>query len=108
MTDLTEDGAGIPVEGGPGAIGDAEPRDVRVKRLRLRAWRRGIREMDLILGGYADAELAAMDDAGLARFEAALGEADHDLLQWVTGAAPPPAPHAPLMEALRRRAAASR
>ena len=37
-----------------------EDRDVRLRRLRLRSWRRGIREMDLILGGYADGALAGL------------------------------------------------
>ena len=32
-----------------------ETREIRLRRLRLRSWRRGIREMDLILGGFADA-----------------------------------------------------
>ena len=33
----------------------AETRETRIKRLRMRSWRRGIKEMDLILGGFADA-----------------------------------------------------
>ena len=43
----------------------SEPHAVRLRRLRLRAWRRGIREMDLLMGGYADARLADLDAAGL-------------------------------------------
>jgi antitoxin CptB len=44
----------------------AEDAAARIKRMRMRAWRRGIKEMDLILGPYADERLAAMppDDAG--------------------------------------------
>ena len=38
-----------------------ETPEVRLKRLRIRAWRRGTKEMDLILGGYADAHLDRMD-----------------------------------------------
>lgn len=79
--------------------------ETRRKRLRIRAWRRGIKEMDLILGGYADARLAAMDADEVALFEAVLGEADHDLLGWVTGQATPPRRYAPLMRELAGRTA---
>ncbi|MGB3406533.1 MAG: succinate dehydrogenase assembly factor 2 [Jannaschia sp.] len=85
-----------------------DPTDARRKRLAIRAWRRGIKEMDLILGGYADAELATMDEDGLALFEAVLGENDHDLFQWVTGQSEPPARFGPLMQDLSRRAAGAR
>ncbi len=69
----------------------SEPRDIRLKRLRLRAWHRGIKEMDLILGGWADRHLAEADDTTLDAFEVVMAEADHDLYQWVSGqgAAPP-------------------
>ena len=77
-----------------------ETREHCIKRLRMRAWRRGIREMDLILGGYADAHLAQLDGDALALFEAALGEADHDLYEWVTGRSAAPDRYAPLMAAL--------
>ena len=56
----------------------------RLKRLRMRSWRRGIKEMDLILGPFADDWLARLDDSALDTFEAILGENDHDLYQWVT------------------------
>ena len=67
-----------------------ETRDVRLKRLRMRAWHRGIKEMDLILGDWADRNLAQADDATLDAFEAVLAEADHDLYQWVSGQAEAP------------------
>ncbi|WP_233557303.1 FAD assembly factor SdhE [Rhodophyticola porphyridii] len=62
-----------------------EPRDIRIKRLKIRAEHRGIKEMDLILGGWAAAHLPTASDAELDLFEAVLAEADHDLYQWVTG-----------------------
>ncbi len=68
----------------------SEPREHQIKRLKMRAVRRGIREMDLILSTYADRHLATMDDAGLALFEALLHENDQDLYQWVTGQATAP------------------
>ena len=70
----------------------AEPRDVRLRRLRMRAMRRGIREMDLILTAFADARLAEMSEAELDTFDAILGENDQDLYAWVTERSVPP-PH---------------
>ncbi|MEZ5751866.1 MAG: succinate dehydrogenase assembly factor 2 [Paracoccaceae bacterium] len=56
----------------------------RLKRLRMRSWRRGIKEMDLILGPWADAHVGDLDAEALDVYEALLGENDHDLYQWVT------------------------
>jgi antitoxin CptB len=67
------------------------------RRLAIRAWRRGTREMDLILGRYADAHLAGMDDVALGAFEALLDENDQDLLAWATAQAAAPPAHAALM-----------
>jgi len=80
----------------------AESSETRRKRIRIRAWRRGTKEMDLILGGYADARLAAMDGPALDLFEALLAEDDHALYQWVTGQATPPADFADLVAELAR------
>jgi antitoxin CptB len=77
-----------------------ESREIQERRLRLRAWRRGIREMDLTLGPYADARLATMTAAEIAAFEALLAEADLDILPWVLGQQPAPAAHAPLVARL--------
>lgn len=79
--------------------------EARRKRLRIRAWRRGIKEMDLILGGYADDEVAGMDEDRIVLFEDVLDENDHDLFAWVTGHDAPPARFAPLMAELARRTA---
>ena len=64
--------------------------DVRLKRLHIRSWRRGTKEMDLILGAFCDAELARLPEEDLALYEDLLSENDHDLYQWVTGQVPPP------------------
>lgn len=69
----------------------------RLKRLRMRSMRRGIKEMDIILTRYAEVRLAAMDNGQLDEFEALLDENDQDLYQWVTGQMPPPAPFAGLV-----------
>lgn len=71
--------------------------DVRLKRLRIRSWRRGIKEMDLILGGFCDEELMRLSEDEIALFEELLSENDHDLYQWVTGQVPPPERLAPLL-----------
>ena len=68
------------------------------KRLSMRAWRRGMREMDLILGPYADAHLAAMDAGLLAQFDALLDQNDQDLLPWVLGQRPRPEAFAVLLD----------
>lgn len=47
--------------------------------------RRGIKEMDLILSAFADAELSLMDAATLDDYDALLNENDQDLYRWVTG-----------------------
>lgn len=62
-----------------------ETPDVTRRRLHMRAMRRGMKEMDLILAGYAQAELANMDSAQLAHFDALLSENDQDLFAWITG-----------------------
>lgn len=79
----------------------AEPRAVRLKRLSMRAGRRGIREMDLVLGGFAAAALPALGEGDLDAFERLLEENDHDLLAWVTGQAAAPAAHAALVARIR-------
>lgn len=78
---------------------------MRLRRLRYRAWHRGTKEMDLMLGPYADARLDAMDTGELDRFERLLEEADTDLLQWLVGQEPAPADadHELLADLLRFR-----
>lgn len=61
-----------------------DEREARLKRLRMRSWRRGTREMDLILGPFADAELAGMDGDQLDAYERLIDENDQDLYPWVT------------------------
>ncbi|MGB3339279.1 MAG: succinate dehydrogenase assembly factor 2 [Devosia sp.] len=64
---------------------------MRRKKLRYRAWHRGTREMDLVLGPYADAHTEAMDESQLDRLEALMSEEDPPLLTWVMGQEEPPA-----------------
>lgn len=74
----------------------------RLKKLRIRSWRRGIKEMDLILGGWSDAHLASVDAETLDLYEALLSENDHDLYQWVSGQVAAPEPFAALIARIAR------
>jgi antitoxin CptB len=64
---------------------------MRRRRLRYRAWHRGTKEMDLVLGPFADAHLDTYQTGELDRLEALMDEEDTDLLKWVMGqeTAPP-------------------
>ena len=67
--------------------------DARRKKLKLRAWRRGFREADLILGPFADRHVPHFSDAELDLFEALLEEPDHDIYGWILERIPAPAPY---------------
>lgn len=76
--------------------------DGRRKRLKFRLWHRGIREMDLVLGGFADAELAGLNDSDLAEVESWLDVPDQQMFAWVNGAeAVPDEVDTPLFRKLR-------
>jgi len=64
--------------------------DARLKKLRFRAWRRGFREADLILGPFADKHVSSFSAEELDWFEAMLEVPDHDLYGWIVGSAPTP------------------
>lgn len=68
-----------------------ETAEARLKRMRMRSWRRGTKEMDLILGPFADARLAGMSPDALDLYDVLLEENDQDLYPWITGHAVPPA-----------------
>lgn len=65
--------------------------DVRRKRILFHCWHRGTREMDLILGRFADTHLAHLSDAEVGQMERLLELPDADLYAALTGAAPTPA-----------------
>ena len=62
-----------------------ETHDIRLKRLKLRSMRRGIKEMDIILSDFACEQLTVMSDDQLDLYEKLLNENDQDLYQWVSG-----------------------
>ena len=69
-----------------------ETAEARLKRMAMRSWRRGTKEMDLVLGPFADAHLSGLSEADLLTYDALLAENDQDLMAWVLGqSAPPPA-----------------
>ena len=65
-------------------------RDDRLKRLRFRAGHRGIREADLLVGGYFDLHHQSWSESEMEWFEALLEEQDVDILAWAMGTAIPP------------------
>ncbi len=67
-----------------------ETRETRLKRMAMRSWRRGTKEMDLILGPFADARLGQMGGAALDLYDALLSENDQDIYPWVIGAGAAP------------------
>lgn len=74
-----------------GSAHTIEDIEIRRKRLIYRSWHRGTREMDLILGSFADKNVAGFSDAELDEFEALLQLQDPDLYNWITGTEPVPA-----------------
>lgn len=62
--------------------------DLRRRRALFRAWHRGMREMDLVLGRFADSHIAVLSDTDLADFEALLEVPDGEIFAWLTGQSP--------------------
>jgi antitoxin CptB len=85
-----------------GTENSSEGLDPRRRKLKFRLWHRGIREMDLVMGGFADAELTRLTDADLDEVESWLDIPDQQMFAWVNGAEPPPADlDTPLFRKLR-------
>jgi antitoxin CptB len=63
----------------------------RRRKLLFRSWHRGIREMDLIMGGFADASIAGMTDSDLDELERLLDVPDQEIYSWITGEGAVPA-----------------
>ena len=66
-------------------------REARLKRLRFRAWHRGTREADLMIGGFFDRYANGWNDEEMIWFETLLEEQDVDIMAWAIGIAAPPA-----------------
>ena len=77
-------------------------RDIRLKRLRFRAWHRGTKEADLMIGGFFDRHGERWDADQLDWFEELLEEQDVDIMGWAIGSLPCPAQwEGPMMAAMR-------
>ena len=75
----------------------------RLKRLRFRAWHRGTREADLLVGGYFDRHHQGWGEAEIDWFERLIEEQDVDILAWAFGTATPPEGFAgDMLERLRK------
>jgi antitoxin CptB len=62
----------------------------RLKRLRYRAWHRGTKEADLLIGGFFDRHNAAWNDEEIGWYERLLEEQDVDIMAWAIGTQPVP------------------
>lgn len=75
----------------------------RIKRLRFRAWHRGTREADYMIGGFFDRYHASWGEAEIVWFEDLLEEDDMEVMAWALGAQPVPVRYAgPLMAAMQK------
>jgi len=79
------------------------PSPDRLNRAKFRAWHRGTREADFMIGGYFDQRHAEWVEQELTWFEALLDEDDVDIMAWALGVQPPPQRfQGPMMDALQR------
>jgi antitoxin CptB len=76
----------------------AETPEIRLKRLKMRSWRRGMKEMDLILGPFSDGRLAELSLAELETYEEMLDENDQEIYTWFSAQIAPPAHYKALIE----------
>jgi len=76
--------------------------DARRRRILYRAWHRGTREMDLLMGRFADALIGEMSDQDVADFEQLIEVEDPDLFGWLNGGAPVPEFDTPIFHRFRQ------
>jgi antitoxin CptB len=76
--------------------------DARRRRILFRSWHRGMREMDLLLGRFADAEIAKLSESELDDYERLLEAPERDVFSWLTGEAATPCLYdTPLLRKIR-------
>lgn len=76
--------------------------DPRRKRNLFRAWHRGTREMDLLMGGYTENAIAGLDEAAMADLETLIDLPDRDLFSWIAqGETVPPEYDTPVFRAMK-------
>ena len=76
--------------------------EARLKRIAMRSWRRGTREMDLILGGFADRHLGDLSEGELSLYEDLLEEMDQDLYDWASQRSDTPQRYQSLMQKIAK------
>lgn len=76
--------------------------DERRRRLLYRSWHRGTREMDLLMGRFADAHLPTLSEADVADFERLIEVEDPDLFAWIGGETPPAEHDTPVFRRFRQ------
>ncbi|TCT00994.1 succinate dehydrogenase assembly factor 2 [Aquabacter spiritensis] len=74
-----------------GATKSSAGLDLRRRRILFRAWHRGTREMDLLMGRFADAQIDQLSEAEVAEFETLIEVQDPDLFGWISGSLDVPA-----------------
>ncbi len=73
----------------------------RLKRLKIRAWRRGMKEMDLILGTFVNEQAAGLTATQLDALEALMAENDADIYPWFTDQAETPPAHREILQKIK-------
>ena len=68
-----------------GSTRSSDGLDLRRRKLLFRSWHRGMREMDLVMGKFADAEISRLSEAELDEYERLVELPDGELLDWITG-----------------------
>ena len=78
-------------------------REARIRRTKFRAWHRGTREADYMIGGFFDRHHAGFTEADFEWFERLLEEQDVDIMAWGIGTqAVPSAFDGPLMDKFQK------
>ena len=77
--------------------------DEVLRALKYRAWHRGTREADMMIGGFFDAHHAGWDAHDRAMFAALLAETDVEIMAWAIGTEPVPERYqGAMMDAMQR------
>ena len=82
---------------------DERDHPTRMARMKFRAWHRGTREADYMMGGFFDRYHGEWDEDGMAWFEDLLDHDDVDVMAWALGTQQAPARfHGPMLAAFQR------
>ena len=69
----------------------ADDLDTRRRAIKIRAWRRGMREMDILIGGFVDARLDGLNAAEISDLERLMDVEDQKAFSWLCGTEEPEA-----------------